>query len=161
MPHVNMGKNTVERVWEIVEPIVDSLGLTLWDIRFEKEGSSWFLRIIIDKDGGIAIDDCEAVSRAVDAPLDEADPIPQSYCLEVSSPGIGRKLTRDFHFSAKQGERVLVKLFRPIDGKREFSAVLKNYESGVVTVSDDSGEELSFDKNDASYIKLDDDIYFK
>ena len=142
-----MGKNTVEKVWEIVKPIADGLVVTLWDVRFEKEGASWFLRIIIDKEGGVSIDDCEAVSRAVDAPLDEADPIPQAYCLEVSSPGIGRKLTRDFHFEAKKGERVIVKLFRPIDGKREFSGVLSGFDSGKITVDcDGDGGVIYFDK---------------
>ena len=94
------GGNTVAAVWDIAAPIAEQLGLDIWDIRFVKEGADWFLRIFIDKDGGVTIEDCENMSRAMDAPLDEADPIPQSYCLEVSSPGVERELTRDSHFEA-------------------------------------------------------------
>ena len=95
------GGNTVAAVWDIAAPIAEQLGLDIWDIRFVKEGADWFLRIFIDKDGGVTIEDCENMSRAMDAPLDEADPIPQSYCLEVSSPGVERELTRDSHFEAQ------------------------------------------------------------
>ena len=86
--------NTVAAVWQIAQPIAESLGLELWDVRFVKEGADWFLRIFIDKEDGVSIDDCEAMSRAIDKPLDDADPISQSYCLEVSSPGVERELVR-------------------------------------------------------------------
>ena len=89
------GGNTVAAVWEIAAPVAEQLGLSIWDIRFQKEGVSWYLRIYIDKEGGVGITDCENFSRAVDGPLDEADPIEQSYYLEVSSPGVERQLTRD------------------------------------------------------------------
>ena len=92
------GGNTVAAVWEIAAPVAEQLGLSIWDIRFQKEGVSWYLRIYIDKEGGVGITDCENFSRAVDGPLDEADPIEQSYYLEVSSPGVERQLTRDEHF---------------------------------------------------------------
>ena len=82
--------STVQIVTDLVSPFAEALGLSLWDVRYEKEGAGWYLRIFIDKPGGVNIDDCEALSRAVDAPLDEADPIPESYTLEVSSPGIER-----------------------------------------------------------------------
>ena len=87
-------KSTVGIVAELVQPIVDQLGLQLWDVRFEKEGSVWYLRVFLDKEEGINIDDCENVSRQLSPILDEVDPIPQSYTLEVSSPGIGRDLRR-------------------------------------------------------------------
>lgn len=80
------GGITVNTVWNIAQPIAESLGLELWDVRFEKEGADWFLRVFIDKDGGVSIDDCVDMSHALDKPLDEADPIEQSYCLEVCSP---------------------------------------------------------------------------
>ena len=109
------GGNTVELVTEIVKPIIEQLGLSLWDVRFVKEGADYFLRIFIDSENGITIEDCENVSRAVDLPLDEADPIPQSYCLEVCSPGIERELKKEEHFQAFIDSPVMVKMIRPID----------------------------------------------
>ena len=110
------GGSTVKTVWEIAEPIAQSLGLEIWDIRFEKEGADWFLRIFIDKADGVSIDDCVEMSHAIDKPLDEADPIEQSYCLEVSSPGLERDLKRDAHFEKSIGDKIMVKLIRPVDG---------------------------------------------
>ena len=108
------GKNTVTAVWEIVEPYAKELGLEIWDVRFLKEGASWYLRIFIDKDGGVGIDDCVNLSHAIDKPLDESDPIEQAYYLEVSSPGIERDLVRPEHFEAYIGEKVKVKMIRPV-----------------------------------------------
>ncbi|MFQ9871799.1 MAG: ribosome maturation factor RimP [Oscillospiraceae bacterium] len=90
--------NTVATVTQLVEPIVREAGVELWDVRFEKEGSLWFLRVYLDKEGGVTIDDCETVSRALSPVLDQADPIEQSYILEVSSPGVERDLVKDWHF---------------------------------------------------------------
>ena len=106
------GGNTVAAVWEIAAPVAEQLGLSIWDIRFQKEGVSWYLRIYIDKEGGVGITDCENFSRAVDGPLDDADPIEQSYYLEVSSPGVERQLTRDEHFKKYIGSPVMVRLIR-------------------------------------------------
>lgn len=150
------GGNTVAAVWQIAEPIAKSLGLELWNVRFVKEGVSWYLRIFIDKEGGVGIEDCENMSRAIDAPLDEADPIEQSYCLEVSSPGIERELVRDEHFIRYRGEKVIVKLIRPYNGKREFKGVLEEFDGKNITVRLENGEGLCFEKKEASYIKLDD-----
>ena len=100
------GGNTVKTVWEIVEPLAKELGLSIWDVRFLKEGSSWYLRIFIDKDGGVSIDDCVDLTHAINKPLDEADPIEQAYFLEVSSPGVERDLVRDEHFNAYIGEKI-------------------------------------------------------
>ena len=102
------GGNVVQAVWQIAEPIARELGLEIWDIRFLKEGADWFLRIFIDKEGGIDISDCENMSRAIDKPLDEADPIEQSYCLEVSSPGVERDLVRPEHFERYKGADIKV-----------------------------------------------------
>lgn len=150
------GGNTVAAVWDIAQPIADELGLEIWDIRFVKEGTDWFLRIFIDKEGGVTIEDCENMSRAIDEPLDEADPIEQSYCLEVSSPGIERELTRDTHFEACIGEKIKVKFIRAIEGKREFSGVLEGFDGHQLTLRLEDGNALCFEKKETSFIKLDD-----
>ncbi len=150
------GGNTVAAVWEIAKPIAETLGLEIWDIRFVKEGADWFLRIFIDKEDGISIEDCENMSRAIDKPLDDADPIEQSYCLEVSSPGVERELTREAHFEACKGEKIKVKFIRAVDGKREFNGILEDSEGNSVTLRLEDGSAMTFDKKETSYIKLDD-----
>lgn len=150
------GGNTVAAVWDIAAPIAEQLGLDIWDIRFVKEGADWFLRIFIDKDGGVTIEDCENMSRAMDAPLDEADPIPQSYCLEVSSPGVERELTRDSHFEACKGEKIKLRLIRALEGNRDFSGVLEDTDGKQITVRLEDGSAMVVDKKETSYIKLDD-----
>lgn len=150
------GGNTVSAVWEVVAPIAEQLGLSIWDIRFQKEGVSWYLRIYIDKEGGVGITDCENFSRAVDAPLDEADPIEQSYYLEVSSPGVERQLTRDEHFQKYIGSPVIVRLIRPRDGEREFKGALSAYDGSMITVTREDGSGLCFEKREVSSVKLDD-----
>ena len=152
------GGLTVSKVWELCEPVVEGFGLKLWDVRYVKEGADWFLRVYIDKPEGISITDCENVSRAINAPLDELDPIENSYCLEVCSPGIERELVRDEHFEQFLGADIMVKMLRPIEGiGREFAGVLTAYEDGMVTITDHSGEnEMTIGKKDAAWIKLDD-----
>ncbi len=152
------GGVTVTKVWELCEPIVSGLGLSLWDVRYVKEGADWYLRVFIDKPEGVGIDDCEAVSRAINDPLDALDPIESAYILEVCSPGIERELVRDEHFARFIGADVMVKMLRPVEGVgREFNGKLKAYENGEVTVEDHSGEnELTFPKKEAVWIKLDD-----
>ena len=115
------GGNTVGAVRAIAEPIAQSLGLSIWDVRFLKEGATWYLRIFIDKPGGVSIDDCVDLTHAINGPLDEADPIEQAYCLEVSSPGVERELTRDEHFAAYLDAPVKVRTIRPVDGVRDFA----------------------------------------
>lgn len=150
------GGNTVNTVWEIAEPIAQSLGLEIWDVRFEKEGADWFLRVFIDKEGGVSIDDCVDMSHAIDKPLDEADPIEQSYCLEVSSPGLERDLKRDAHFEKSLGEKIMVKLIRPVDGQREFKGILESYDNGNFELLSEDGTKLMINKKETSYVKLDD-----
>ncbi|HOO25636.1 MAG TPA: ribosome maturation factor RimP [Clostridiales bacterium] len=154
----NKGKHasTVDIVREIVEPIATELGLKIWDIRFLKEGADWYLRIFIDKDGGVGIDDCVDLSRAIDKPLDDADPISQSYCLEVSSPGLERELKRDEHFTAMVGRPIKLRLIHPLNGRREYKGFLKEYDNGFITLEDYEGSEIIFDKKDTSFVKLDD-----
>lgn len=149
--------NTVQLVENLAKPIAEKLGLKLWDVRFVKEGAEWYLRIFIDKDSGVTIDDCEAMSRAIDAPLDELDPIEQNYCLEVSSPGIERELLREEHFEAFLGANVMIKLIRPDkNGNREFKGTLIAHDKESVTVALPDGERLVINKKDTVYIKLDD-----
>ena len=152
------GGVTVSKVRELCEPIVKDFGLSLWDVRYEKEGADWYLRIFIDKEGGVDITDCEKVSRAINTPLDELDPIENAYCLEVCSPGIERELVRDEHFIQFIGADIMVRMRRPIEGiGKDFCGVLKGYDDGMVTIADHSGEnEVTIDKKDAAWIKLDD-----
>ncbi len=123
--------SVAERVFDLVKDTVESCGVDLWDVRFVKEGASHYLRIFIDKAEGVSINDCTDVSHAVDPLLDEADPIDKSYYLEVCSPGIERELTRAEHFNKSIGKNVAVKLFKAIDGVKEFSGVLKGYDGNI------------------------------
>ncbi len=152
------GGSTVEAVRGLIEPIVTSLGLELWDVRYVKEGAGWYLRVFIDKSGGVGIEDCEKVSRSIDGPLDELNPIDQSYCLEVCSPGVERELVRPEHFEKFIGADILVKMIRPIEGVgKEFDGVLKGYDRGEILIEDHSGENsVTVNKKDTVWVKLDD-----
>ena len=160
MANQQKGGSTVGIVWQLAEPLAEPLGLSIWDVRFVKEGASWYLRIYIDKPDGISIDDCEALSNAIDPVLDEADPISQSYYLEVSSPGIERELTRDFHFEARKGEKIRVRLIRPVDGKREFTGILAAFSSPEVTIREENGTERVFSLKEMSHCRIVDDNLF-
>lgn len=150
------GGNVAAAVWQLAEPIAKELGVELWDIRFVKEGTDWFLRIILDKDGGVDINDCENMSRAIDKPLDELDPIEQSYCLEVCSPGLERELTRPEHFEKFKGADIKVKLIRPVEGKREFNGVLEESDGKSIVLRLEDGSAMNIDKKETSFIRLDD-----
>ena len=152
-----MAKNTVSAVWELAEPLAEELGLILWDVVFEKEGANYYLRIIIDKEEGVGIDDCVNMSHALDKPLDDANIIDRQYNLQVSSPGIERKLTRPFHFDYAMEEKVILKLIRPFNGQREFKGVLVDYsEKGDVTIAFDEENTMTAEKKEIAWIKLDD-----
>ena len=144
--------HTVKVAEELAGPVAEGLGLRLWDVRFEKEGSIWYLRYIIDKDGGIDITDCEKFSRMIDPILDKADPIEQSYTLEVSSPGIERELTREWHYDACIGKPVTARLIRPQDGIKELQGILKGYSDGLIIIDDSQ-----INKNNLAFVKLVDD----
>ena len=144
----------VELVTEIALPIVEAQGCELWDVEYVSEGGQWFLRIYIDKDGGVSIDDCEAVSRAVDPILDEKDPIENSYTFEVSSAGLERSLTKPAHFQRFIGETVEVKLYKPQNGSKVFSGKLEAYDGdGSVTISQ-NGENITFTKKQTANVRL-------
>ena len=151
-------KSTVSAVDELIRPEVESIGLKLWDIRFEKEGSLWYLRVFIDKAEGITIEDCENVSRAVSDRLDEADPIEQSYILQVSSPGVERELVKKEHFDAFLGNSVHVRLIRPVDGQRDFVGKLESAdEEGSVSILMDEDIEMTFHLKETAFVRLLDD----
>lgn len=142
-----------EQVWQFAEPLVEANGCSLWDVEYVREGGEWFLRLYIDKEGGVDIDDCEAVSRAVDPVLDEKDPIPESYRFEVCSAGLERVLKRPSDFERFMGAAVQVKLYRPRDGQKEFAGTLTGYDDGRVTVTV-GGKELTFDKPEVALVRL-------
>ncbi|MBR5441975.1 MAG: ribosome maturation factor RimP [Clostridia bacterium] len=152
-----MAKNTVSAVWELAEPLAEELGLVLWDVVFEKEGANYYLRIIIDKEDGVGIDDCVNMSHAIDKPLDDANIIDRQYNLQVSSPGIERKLTRDFHFECAIDEKVILRLIRPYEGQREFKGVLLDYsETGAITIEFPDETTMTAEKKEIAWVKLDD-----
>ncbi len=124
--------SAAERVYELIKDTVEAQGVTLWDVRFVKEGASWYLRVFIDKDDGISIDDCTNVSHAIDPVLDKADPIEQSYYLEVCSCGFERELTRASHYGAVVGQKVKIKLYKAVDGVKEFVGTLQSADDDIV-----------------------------
>lgn len=117
-------KNIAETVWQGIQPVADELGLTIWDVEFLKEGARRILRVTIDHEDGITIEDCERMHRAIDPVLDEIDPIDTAYDLEVSSPGIERELRTDAHIDAYLGETVEVRFYAPFEGQKSLEAVL-------------------------------------
>ncbi len=144
----------VEIVSGLAKPVVEARGCELWDVEFVREAGQWYLRVFIDREGGVSIDDCEAVSRALDPLLDEADPIEQSYTFEVSSAGVERALKRPGDFQRFMGAYVCVRLYRAVDGVKEILGHLEGYDNGRVTVRTDSGELRSFDGPEVAGVRL-------
>ena len=135
---------------QLAAPIVEEQGCTLWDVEYVKEAGTWYLRVFIDKDGGVSINDCEAVSRPLSDKLDEVDPIEGSYVLEVGSAGADRVLKKPEHFAAFLGSVVEVRLYRAQEGKKEFVGVLEQYENGDVQLEGN----LRFEKKDVAQVRL-------
>ena len=128
-------------------------GVYIYNSEYKKEGSEYFLRLYIDKDGGVTIEDCENVSREISPLLDDLTFIKEAYIFEVSSPGIDRALTRDWHFEKVMGEEIEIKLFAPLDGKKEINGILKGYSDGVITVLEND-KEITIEKSKAASIRL-------
>lgn len=142
-----------DQVAEFARPVVESCGCKLWDVEYVREGAEYFLRVYIDRDGGVCIDDCERVSRALDPILDEKDPIPESYRFEVCSAGLERVLKRPGDFVQFLGSPVQVRLYRPYNGMKEIPGVLRGYDGGRVTV--EAGKEtLVFEKSQIAQVRL-------
>ena len=142
-----------ELVAGFAKPIVEAQGCSLWDVEYVREGSDRILRVYIDKEGGVDISDCEAISRAMDPILDEKDPIAESYTFEVSSAGLERPLKRPSDFERFMGSAVTVKLYRPRNGLKEIPGVLRGYEEGRITV--EAGKEtITFEKSEVALVRL-------
>lgn len=142
-----------ERVFELAKPVVEEEGCSLWDVEYLQEAGTWYLRVYIDKEGGVSIDDCERISRRLDPILDEADPIPESYVLEVGSAGADRELKRPSDFAQFMGEEIEVKLYKPQDGSKSFVGRLTGWEDGTV-VLDWRGKELRFAPAQIAQVRL-------
>lgn len=149
-----MAKKDYEaRTEELLAPIVAEFGVRIYDVEYVKEGSDYYLRAYIDKDGGVNIDDCENVSRALSDKMDENDFIEDAYILEVSSPGLGRALKKERHYMQSMGEEVELKTYKQIDGQKEFVGILAGFDNGNVTI-DINGTNKTFDKADIASVKL-------
>ena len=142
-----------QQVEAFAKPIVEQCGCSLWDVEYVREGSERFLRLYIDKDGGVDIADCEKVHRAVDPILDEKDPIAESYHFEVCSAGLERALKRPGDFEAFMGSPILIKLYRPRNGMKEFPAVLRGYKAGKIT-AETGTETVTFEKSEVALVRL-------
>ena len=145
-----MKKNVAATVTELVSDTVKANGCELWDVEYVKEGADWHLRITIDREGGVGIDDCERVHRAIDPILDEADPIEGFYYLEVSSPGIERELKTDRHLAVSVGTLCEARLFAPLNGTKSVQGRLTAYDSESVTLTPDGGEAVTLPRKAVS-----------
>lgn len=143
-----------QKTEKLLEPILSANHFELYDVEYVKEGGNWFLRAYIDKENGITVDDCELVSRALSDLLDKNDFISDSYILEVSSPGLGRQLKRDKHFEKSIGEEVEIKLFKAINKKKEFTGILKAFDSNTITVELEDHTELVITRTDIAIVRL-------
>ena len=142
-----------ERCEALVQPILDENHFELWDVEYVKEGANYYLRVYADKEGGITIDDCVTISRALEAKLDEDDFIQEAYILEVSSPGLGRPLKRERDFQKSIGSAVEVKLYRAMDGQKEFTGILKAYQDEQITLELED-KELELKRSEIALIRL-------
>ncbi len=147
-----MKKNIPQMITELAAPIVEGLNFELVEVEFVKEGANWYLRIYIDKPGGISIDDCQAVSEQMSDILDKKDPIDQSYYLEVSSPGLERPLKSEKDFTKYKGELVEVKLFQPVDGKKIFEGELIGLIDDKIVINQ-NGSNVEYEKDKVAIVK--------
>ncbi|MBP3379500.1 MAG: ribosome maturation factor RimP [Ruminococcus sp.] len=145
---------TEQKVYDMVKPLTDSMGYYLWDVCYVKEGAAWYLRIFIDCDEGISIQDCERVTDPVNRLLDEKDPIPRSYTLEIGSAGLERELLKEDHFKVCMGDKVRIRFIRAVDGEKEIGAVLKGADKNGVTVETEDGGEKTYAFSDIAFVKL-------
>lgn len=145
---------TEQRVYNLIKPITDELGYYLWDVCYVKEGAMWYLRVFIDCDEGIGIDDCERATRPINVVLDEVDPISQSYMLEVGSAGLERDLVKEEHFEVCEGDAVRVHFIRAIDGNKEVIGKLVGADKDGVTIITEDETEQKFALADISFVKL-------
>ena len=139
---------------ELIQPVVEANGVELFDVDYVKEGSDWYLRVYIDKEGGITVDDCEVISRLLGEWLDKEDFIEDGYILEVSSPGLGRPLKKEKDFARSIGKDVEIRLYKAIDKQKEFTGTLTSYDADSVTLTMEDGSERTFEKSGIALIRL-------
>lgn len=141
------------RTEELLKPITDACNVEIYDVEYVKEGSEWYLRAYIDKPGGVTIDDCESVSRALSAKLDEDEFIEEAYILEVSSPGLGRVLKKEKHFLKSIGSEIEIKTYKPIEKEKQFVGILTSYQDDTITIKTDK-KEMNFNKSEVASVRL-------
>ena len=151
-----MAKHEVyeKRTEKLLEPILTENNFELYDVEYVKEGSNWYLRAFIDKEGGINVNDCELVSRKLSDLLDKEDFIPDAYILEVSSPGLGRQLKKDKHFEQNIGEEVEIKLYKAIDKQKEWVGILLGYNTDALIIQIDEQKQMEILKKDIAMVRL-------
>lgn len=147
-------KNYEQRTEELLIPIAAKAGVSIYDVEYVKEGGEWYLRAYIDKPEGVSIGDCETVSRALSDRLDEEDFIADAYILEVSSPGLGRELTKDKHLQTGIGKEVEVRTYKPIEKKKDFTGVLTAFDQDTITIETDDGAERVFQRKEVALVRL-------
>lgn len=146
--------NTEQKIYSLVKPITDELGYFIWDISFVKEGAMWYLRVFIDRDEGISIEDCEIVTAPVSEMLDAEDPIEQSYILEVGSAGLERELLKPEHFEVCKGDVVQVRLIRTIDGEKDIIGNLISADKESIIIQTDKDIQKKYMLSDVAHVKL-------
>lgn len=139
---------------QLIQPLIDANNFELVDVEFVKEGSDWYLRVYIDKDGGITVDDCELISRAFNEILDREDYISEQYIFEVSSPGLMRPLKKEKDYKRSVGKLIDIKLYKPVDKCKEFTGVLDSYDKDTVTIKMDDDTQKTFDRSNFAMIRL-------
>lgn len=139
---------------QLIQPLIDANNFELVDVEFVKEGSDWYLRVYIDKDGGITVDDCELISRAFNEILDREDYISEQYIFEVSSPGLMRQLKKEKDYKRSVGKLIDIKLYKPVDKCKEFTGVLDSYDKDTVTIKMDDDTQKTFDRSNLAMIRL-------
>jgi len=147
-------KKTTEVLYDIVKPVIESLDFELVDVEYKKEGKDWYLRVFIDKEGGITIDDCQIASEILSQKLDEEDPINHSYILEVSSPGLDRPLKKDKDFEKFKGRKINIKLFEALNGKKEYIGTLKGLDGNNIIISDANNNLIAIPREKTSSVRL-------
>ena len=146
--------NTAKKVELLLAKTAEEMNFEIADVEFVKEGQNYYLRVYLDKEGGITIDDCEVFSKAAEKILDKEDPIEQAYIFEVSSPGIDRPLKKDSDFEKFSGEIVDIKLYKPLNGSKEYQGALKGLVDNNIIITDDDGNELVFDRKSVASVRL-------
>ncbi len=153
--HMNT-QGIIDKVTQMAESLAEEQGLSVWDVTYKKEGSEYYLRVYIDKESGVSIDDCVDFTHVLSDALDADDFIDSSYIFEVSSPGIERKLIKEEHFKQYIGSPVIFKTIKPIDNEHKFNGILRGYENGIISIEVEGKGILSINRKETSFVKLDD-----